>query len=147
MRIIAFVIAIAVATVMWTPAAGAEPASVRARENLTTFAMHFGGGNGSGAVTPEMFDGFYEEIVAPRFPEGTSIAYVDGRWHDPKTSTMVKEKSYVIEVEGNPGGETEAEAKVAEIAEEYVRLYGKVNASCFVKKYRNTATTLYYAPE
>lgn len=146
MRIIVLMLAIVIAFIGVTPAGEAAAVAVQARDNLTTYAIHFGCGNGSGAVTPEVFDGFYEEFIAPRFPAGTVIHTVDGRWHDPKTSSMVKEKSFVIEVE-KAGEETVSEVAVDEIAREYVRRYGKANASCFIKKYTDTATKLYYTVE
>lgn len=144
MRTIALMIAFAAAIAAWTPAAETAATSVAVRENLTTYELHCGAGNGSGAVTPEMFDLFYSEVVAPRFPEGTAIHNVSGRWRDPKTSTLVTEKAYVIGVEGNAGAEAESEALVGEIANEYVLRFGKANASCFVRIYTGITTKLYY---
>ncbi|MDL2272815.1 DUF3574 domain-containing protein [Desulfovibrio sp. OttesenSCG-928-I05] len=144
MRIIALIIAFVAATVAWTPTASAA-ASVAVQENQTTYEIHCGTGNGSDAVTPEMFDQFYSEVVAPRFPQGTAIHTVGGRWRDPKTSSLVTEKAFVIGVEGNAGSEAASEALVGEIANEYVQRFGKANASCFVRIYKGITTKLYYA--
>lgn len=145
MRITALLIAFIVAAATWTPAAETAAASVAVRENQTMYEIHCGAGDRSDTVTPEMFDKFYSEVIAPRFPQGTAIHTVDGRWRDPKTSSLVTEKAYVIGVEGNAGAEAESEALVGEIANEYVMRFREANASCFVRIYKDITTKLYYS--
>lgn len=142
MRAVMLVIAIMVGAA--GGAAAANAAAVRTRDNLVCYAIHFGGGNGPDAVTADMLDDFYEEIVAPRFPSGATIHHADGRWFDPKAGRMIKEKTFVVEVEGNADATSETEDAVTDIANEYLRRYGKANAACFIKTYQNTSTTLYY---
>lgn len=144
MKAVLLIAAVVFAAAGAAPAAENMPVAVQVRENQTTYMIHFGGGSGAAAVTRELFDVFYEETVAPRFPSGTTIFLASGRWLDPKTAAMVKEETFVVEVEENAGAEAESDAAVDEIAGEYVRRYGKANVACFIKKYPGTSAKIHY---
>lgn len=75
---------------------------------------------GDGAVSDGEWAAFLEEVVTPRFPDGLTVWRAEGQWRDPRGIT-VREPVMVIEVLYPHG--SEAEASIAEIAEEYRRRF------------------------
>lgn len=124
------------------PAAAGEEVSRHRTDNLTSYVFHFGAGEGAGAVTPEMMARYVEEAIVAHFPTGTTVTQGAGQWQNPETGKIVHEQSYVLSLECYPLPDNRA--KMRDIAEEYVRRYGVVGASCFVKVFPAVTTELYY---
>ncbi|MGH7567104.1 MAG: DUF3574 domain-containing protein [Gemmatimonadota bacterium] len=75
---------------------------------------------GGGTVSDAEWAVFLENVVTPRFPEGLTVWRAEGQWRDPQGIT-VREPVMVLEVLYPHG--SEAEASIAEIAEEYRRRF------------------------
>ena len=75
---------------------------------------------GGGTVSDAEWAAFVEAVVTPRFPEGFTVWRADGQWLDAQGLT-IHEPVMVIEVIHPPG--TEADAAIAEIANEYRRRF------------------------
>jgi hypothetical protein len=75
---------------------------------------------GGGVVSEAEWDAFLDEVVTPRFPEGLTVWRADGQWLDAQGLT-VQEPVMVIEVL-HPA-DAEADAAIAEIANEYRRRF------------------------
>lgn len=97
--------------------AGLEPAVVTMVADRLFLGRQIPGG---GAVSDAEWTGFLEEVVTPRFPEGLTVWRAEGQWRDPQGVT-IREPVMVIEVLHPPGGE--ADAAIAEIAQEYRRRF------------------------
>lgn len=125
-------------------AASAQDGVTRHRiENLASYHLHLGGGNGDKAVTPEMAAKFVKDVVVPRFPNGTTIQEGSGQWMNPDTKEITMEHSYVFALDFRQTPENIA--KLEEIAKEYVQRHREANVSCFIKIYPSVTTELYYS--
>lgn len=134
---------IALIAASFQTAASAQDGVARHRiENLASYHLHLGGGNGDKAVTPEMAAKFVEEVVVPRFPTGTTVQEGSGQWMNPDTEEITMEHSYVFALEFQQTPENIV--KLEEIAKEYVQRHRDANVSCFIKIYPSVATELYY---
>jgi hypothetical protein len=77
---------------------------------------------GDGEVSDEQFQGFVNNVITPRFPEGLTIFDASGQFLD-STGTIVRERSkdVTLFVEDTP----QSEAAINDIAEAYVQQFNQ----------------------
>lgn len=80
--------------------------------------MYFGQDiEGQGPISSARWDAFVREDLTPRFPDGLTIYDARGQWMDPRTRTIGRERTKVVQIAVPPA--PSLETKIAEVAAAY----------------------------
>jgi hypothetical protein len=94
----------------------AEPTCGPGQQRFTNEMLYFGTDTPDGEVTAEDWQGFVEDVVTPRFPQGLTAWPAYGQWRM-NTGEIIQEGSYVLSL--LHAGEAERNTAVIEIMEAY----------------------------
>lgn len=83
---------------------------------MTSESLYFGTATPGGTVTAADWQGFLNDTITPRFPEGLSVWPASGQWKSTE-GHIIREGSYVINIV-HPGS-LAASAALDEIVSEY----------------------------
>jgi hypothetical protein len=81
--------------------------------------LFFGTAKPDGAVTPEEFELFLDEVVTPRFPDGLTVVKADGQFRGADGVT-IKEDSYLLVLLYPVEGQKASSRHIDEIRREYL---------------------------
>ena len=121
--------------------AGVALAETRTHADQIWYRVHLGQGVGNNALTPEVALRFVDKEISPLFPAGMTVTRSHGQWASPQ-GEVIRERVTVIDIQCDSTPENEA--RIAAIAEAYLRQFGKVKASCFVMRIPGISTQLWY---
>lgn len=82
--------------------------------------LFFGTAKRDGAVTPDEFNRFLDDVVTPLFPDGLTVTRVDGQFRD-EGGVIIKEDSYVLVLLYPVEGLKASGANIDLIRREYMR--------------------------
>lgn len=82
----------------------------------TGFELYFGRDKPGGEVTDTEWQGFVDEILSPRFPDGLTVLDARGSWRDPHSGKVLSERTKLILIVAPDAAATRAviEAAVAD---------------------------------
>lgn len=81
------------------PAPPCAPPAVAA----TGFEVYFGRDKPGGEVTEAEWQGFVDEILSPRFPDGLTVLDAKGLWRDPRSGKILGEWTKVVLIVAQDG--------------------------------------------
>jgi hypothetical protein len=107
------------ATVAATPAPHCEPGDTA----LVRDVVYFGRNRPDGGVVSEGdWQGFLDEVVTPRFPNGLTVVHADGQWRG-QSGAVERERAEVLTV--LHGGTEVTRKAMSEVIGEYKRRFGQ----------------------
>lgn len=62
----------------------------------TGFELYFGRDKPGGEVTEAEWQGFVDEILSPRFPDGLTVLDARGLWRDPRSGKVLGERTKLV---------------------------------------------------
>ena len=62
----------------------------------TGFEVYFGRDKPGGEVTEAEWQGFVDEILSPRFPDGLTVLDAKGLWRDPRSGKVLGERTKLV---------------------------------------------------
>jgi hypothetical protein len=92
----------------------------RANPAFARTELFFGTAKRDGAVTPDEFHKFLDEVVTPLFPDGLTVTKVDGQFRG-EDGVTVKEDAYVLVLMYPADGLKASSANIDLIRREYMR--------------------------
>lgn len=60
------------------------------------FEVYFGRDKPGGEVTEAEWQGFVDEILSPRFPDGLTVLDAKGLWRDPRSGKILGERTKLV---------------------------------------------------
>jgi Protein of unknown function (DUF3574) len=101
------------------PAARCEPGDTA----LVRDVVYFGRNRPDGGVVSEHdWQGFLDEVVTPRFPNGLTVVHADGQWRG-RSGAVERERAEVLTV--LHGGTEDSRKAMSEVVAEYKRRFGQ----------------------
>lgn len=97
------------------------PAACLAGKPAVETQLYFGLSTAHGAVSPRQWQSFVEREIAPRFPQGFSVADVRGAWLSAEAKRTISENSKLL-IRVHEGSAADNEAITA-IIESYKRAF------------------------
>lgn len=107
------------AQVAATPAARCEPGDTSMVRDVVYFGRNRPDG---GVVTEGEWQGFLDEVVTPRFPDGLTVVHADGQWRG-HSGAVERERAEILTV--LHGGTVESRKAVSDVVGEYKRRFGQ----------------------
>ena len=112
----ALLAAFALAGCASAPAPSCAPGQQAMRAEL----LYFGTATPQGAVSPEDWRRFVDEVVTPRFPDSLTAWPANGQWRSP-SGVAVREASWVLSIVHRP--DAASEAALVDIADAYKKRF------------------------
>lgn len=122
-------------------AATSARADLKTEKDYVWYRVHFGMGVGSSSMTPEVLTAFMDKEVSSRFPDGLTVTVSRGQWRSPKGG-VIKEKTMVVDLQCSDTQDNQK--KVEEIAQAYLKQFGKMKGSVFIVRVPGISTQLWY---
>jgi predicted phage tail protein len=101
------------------PAARCEPGDTSMVRDVVYFGRNRPGG---GVVSESEWQGFLDQVVTPRFPDGLTVVHAEGQWKG-RSGAVERERAEVLTL--LHGGTEETRNAVSEVVGEYKRRFGQ----------------------